>query len=222
MNLINGVLIVALLLILRLIYNSFMYEEDLYFFVYQVTHIELVAIFYLLLLLTFYVITKKIKLGFAPLHLLLSISLFFIGEYSYDIVLQFIFLVVFFDIKSQFLKTIFISIYLLAVHKALLLLFASSYLLYFINLSLVIYLLFKSNLFKGFTEKSILACGIVFIFLIAAVLNLENIIFDLYIWLDIVDTQTYQTREVLYILSLIHISVFAYKIGYNKKNYLRY
>jgi hypothetical protein len=197
-----------------------MYEENILLFTHSVSHIELVATFYLFLALLFYSITKKIKLGFVPLHLLLSSSLFFIGEQSYDIFLQFIFLAVLFDVKKLLLKTMFISIYLLAVHKALVLLFSSSYLLYFINLSLVIYMLFfKSHLFEGFSKKNILACGIVLIFIIVSILNLQNLVYDLYIWLDIVDTQTYQTMQVLYILSLVHISIFAYKIGYNKKNY---
>jgi hypothetical protein len=209
MRLLGSIFFIAILIFLKIFYNSFMFGNDIYLFSNKVSNLDFLVTFYIYLTLTLYLLIKKFNLELVPLHLLFSISLLIAGEHTYSLFLQFVFLFILFDVKGVFLKTIFLSIYLLALHKALLLLFASSYLLYFIDLSLLVYTIFtKKELFKNLIHKYILV-SVVVIVLVSSIFIFQNFIFDFYIWLDIIDMQKYLSSEVFYPLSLVHILIFT-------------
>jgi signal transduction histidine kinase len=196
---------------LNFFYNSFAYGEDIFLLNYKVSHLEFVVSFYILLVFTFYNFFQKINLDFILVQIVVSISLLIIGEYTYFLVVQFIFLFVVFEIKNILLKQIFYAIYLLSLHKALLLCFSSFYLLYFFNLALVAYGLFsKRDYCEEVNKKDLFIFGFILILLISILTNLQDAIFDLYIWIDLVDTHNYQVNYVIYILSIIHIFIFSF------------
>lgn len=114
-----------------------------------------------------------------------------------------------FESEKTFLQTFFLSLYLLALHKALLLLFSSSYLLYFTDFALLIYTIFLNiDILAKFKKTKILTTSIVLVLVLVAVIGMQSFIFDFYTWIDTNDRQNYQVSTVVYILSLLHILIF--------------
>jgi|FLOH01.1.fsa_nt_gi hypothetical protein len=209
MYLLSTILFIGILIFLRLFYSSFMLGEDVYLYFYKVNSLELIVVLYIFLLLMLYALIKKVKLEFLLVQVLFTVSLLSIGEYTYSLFLQFVFLFILFESEKTFLQTFFLSLYLLALHKALLLLFSSSYLLYFTDFALLIYTIFLNiDILAKFKKTKILTTSIVLVLVLVAVIGMQSFIFDFYTWIDTNDRQNYQVSTVVYILSLLHILIF--------------
>lgn len=100
---------------------------------------------------------------------------------------------------QYFIFALFLHVELLAVF------FFGFYALYFLNLLIVMYIL---NLkFRNFSH-------VVFFLLVTAVLLIINLkiyedaLFELYLWLNLLDEVPYANSEVLYCLTIVHILLF--------------
>ncbi len=144
------------------------------------------------------------------LHVLATTSLIVIGEYTFSIALQFVFLLSLFRSKN-----IFTCIYFLSIHYALLLLFASSsFILYFLLLGMFVTFILGESLFLKKVEIFIcMAVGVLVVFIS---IKAEEFIYDLYIWLDIVDEINYLNGEAIVILSFVHVAIIDFL---HKKSY---
>ncbi len=106
----------------------------------------------------------------------------------------------------NFLKNSFFLLSLLILHIWLIYLFSMSYyILYFLNLIIILYILEK--------KSNYLANKIIYIFLLIAFLltNLEiydEIIFELFLWFNMIDKIPYIDNTVVYSLVIIHIVLF--------------
>jgi len=208
MYLMISIFFVGILLFWMTFYNSFMFGADIYLFFYEISNIEFVIVFYIFLALMMYLLIKKIKSEFVLVQLLSSGSLLSIGEYTYFLFLQFVFLLILFESEKVILNTISFFIYLLALHKTLSLLFFSSYPLYFANLSLVVYTLFlKTHIFEKFKKIDIFIYLSVLIFIFAITVNIQSSLFDFEIWLDVNDSQNYEASWIVYVLFIIHVVI---------------
>lgn len=207
MYLIGSIVFITILIFLRLFYSSFILGEDIYLYFYKANSLGFIVLFYIFLLATLSLMIQKIRLSFIVVNLLFSTSLLIAGEYTYSLFLQFLFLFVLFENEKIFLKTLFLSVYLLALNKALLLLFSNSYPLYFIDLALLVYTLsLKVEILENFRELKIM---IILIILVSVTyLFMQDFVFDFTIWLDIIDKQNYQLNTVIYVLSLVHLLIF--------------
>ena len=209
---------IGILIFFKFFYNSFLFGEDIFLFDYKVSNLEFVISFYILLFFSIYNFFEKINLDFVFTQLLISTSLLIIGEYTYFIVLQFIFLFVSFNAKNRLVRKMFFAIYLLALHKVLLLVFSSFYLLYFFNLALLIHMFFaKRDYIDRLNTNDVLLFVMVLILVISILFGLEDLIFDLYIWLGVVDTHIYQVSFVVYILSIVHILILIFILFIQRK-----
>ncbi len=205
MNVANLTLLVGVLLFLRIFFLSFMHDEKIFIYFYQLNPLGFIAIFYIFLAFMLYAMSKQIRLEFIVMQLLFSLSLLGIGEYTYCLFLQFLFLFLFFNHEKNF----FLILYLLALHKSLLLLFSFSPLLYFANLALLLYtLVLKTDYFQKLEEINLWIILGSFLSIFALYMQIENFIFDFYIWLDVEDVQNYQVSFVVYGLSLLHLFIF--------------
>ncbi len=146
------------------------------------------------------------------LHVLATTSLIIIGEYTFSIALQFVFLLS--VLKS---KNIFTCIYFLSIHYTLLLLFASnSFILYFLLLCITVTFIFIEALFLK--KDEIFICMAVVGTLVAFwYIKAEESIYDLYIWLDVTDEIHYLNSEVIVILSFVHVAIIVFIINKKKK-----
>jgi len=92
------------------------------------------------------------------------------------------------------------------VNYALILLFAStSYILYFLNLSAFLYILRKQK--YNFLDIVVFLFIIITITLILNLATFKEFVYEIYIWLDVVDKVNYVNMEVLLILSFLHVGV---------------
>jgi hypothetical protein len=142
-------------------------------------------------------------------HLSLSLSVFYIGEYSLVFILQLTFLVTF--IKKKYgIYILYIPIVILALTK----LFASLYFLYFLNLLFFLYYLYLNNLIFKYKEL------IVFIFyvlgLVVLFLKFEDFIYDFYIDYGYIDAINYISNETIFALNLLHLFI-LFLLRYNKE-----
>ncbi|MBU1657988.1 hypothetical protein KKG72_02920 [bacterium] len=207
-------LMIGLSIFIQLFYGSFVSAQDIF------NPQELIFMFYVFLLsgLLFFhkhvvLKSKKEMYGLVMFHIILSITLIYIGAYTFCIVMQFVFLLTLF--KNN--KTFFLFLYLLGVHKALLFMFGSTeFILYFLNMACVIFLLYKEemhrseykfyvNAFKS--RKVLLACGT--IMTVFFLLSFKEFIYDVYIWLDVTDAQNFLDEEIGYVLAFLHTFMFA-------------
>jgi len=103
----------------------------------------------------------------------------------------------------KFLKNSMFFIYLLLLHVELTTVFSISfYALYFLNLFFVMYLL--NRRFSDFS----LIIFFLHVFIVLLVVNLkvyDELVFELYLWLNILDRVPYVNSEVMYALCAVHI-----------------
>ncbi|DAB29869.1 MAG TPA: hypothetical protein CFH84_07425 [Sulfurimonas sp. UBA12504] len=144
------------------------------------------------------------------LHIGLSCSLFFIGEYTLDLVLQLVFVSTFFKNKKLF-YLFYMPMFFLALVK----IFASTfYLLYFINLFFLFKYLEKSELLLSIKELFLWSVYMASIYL--GYISLDAQIYAMYILQNIQDKVNHLFIDVVFILALLHILIFVI-LGYNKK-----
>lgn len=148
------------------------------------------------------------------LHLFISFSLVFIGEYSSLIVLQFAFIFTFFQSKN-----ICYFFYFSIIFFALVKIFASSlYFLYFLNLLFLFYYLYKQELLLNVNELVIFTLYMAMLY--GMYYYFEEDIYNLTIRLEIDDKVNHVFDEVVGVLALMHIFIFMI-LGYNKQKIFR-
>ncbi len=199
-------------------YNSFYYANEIYFFSYLLTPLELIISFHLFLLSIIFLIYKKFILSFRDkkkiyelsiVHFSISLSLVFIAQYTYSIFFQFVFLLLLLDFKKKYINNLIFLLYLFFTHYALVLLFTSDVIiLYFLNLWAVALLIYRHK--RVFSKLDYLACGMSLALLLFVYNSFDTYIFDVYIWLDVVDAPKFINSAVLYVLSLLHIFLFFF------------
>ncbi len=197
-------------------YNSFYYANEIYFFSYLLTPLELIISFYLFLLS---VVFLKYKTFILPLrekkkiyelsivHFIIIFSLVLVSQYTYGIFFQFFYLLLLLDFNKKNINNLIFLLHLFFTHYALVLLFTSDQvILYFLNLLAVTLLIYRQK--RVFSKLEYLACGICIAELLLAFNALSVFVYDIYIWLDVVDAPKFINSVVLYVLSLIHIFLF--------------
>ena len=154
--------------------------------------------------LLFQNLSYKMKYVF---HIFLSLSFIYIGEYSYSILIQFAFLL-------SFYKKLFYFLYLPLASIALVVFFTvMAYKLYFLNLILILYFLYKEGF--SFNNQKIIYLiffSTIFYFLY---LGLEDFRYELYIYSAINDTVHYYNVLIVCFLTIFHIFL-AYFINFKK------
>lgn len=147
------------------------------------------------------------------LHVSLTLSLLFIGEYTTLLLLQLALLFLY--------NKFFYYFYLPFVHFVLLKLFGSLlYPLYFFALAMVIYTIYKEQ--KSISKENVGMLSLVYILLFALYSNFKEKLYDLYIELDINDTVHYISADVVYALTLLHLFIFFFlTFEYNDKKLFR-
>jgi hypothetical protein len=158
---------------------------------------------------------KKTLYELSLVHFLILFSLLFIAQYSYALFFQFFYLLVIVSFKKKSVNSFVFGLYLFFTHYALVLFFTSNFVtLYFSLLLVVILLLYKQK--DIFSNSTILACGISILLLLLGLKIFNIFIYDIYIWLEIVDAPRVISEEVLYLLTLLHIFLFVF-IEFKKK-----
>lgn len=146
---------------------------------------------------------KKYFFELGIVHVLVSISLLYFGQYFFMILLQIVFLLALFSYKNSFLNKITFFAYLMCLHYFLVLLFSfGAYIFYFINLFALICFIDKQN--KVFTKREFLACGIFALVSVFFVWYFEEFIYTMYLYFDVVDTPNMINSEVFAVLTLLH------------------
>lgn len=147
------------------------------------------------------------------LHFFLSSSLLFLGEYTTVLFLQIVF------IAMKLSTRVFLLLYLPAFFLGLCKIFtASSYLLYFLSLSLLLFSLYEKRVFI-YGYKFLL-----FTLYIAVLLygynHLDVMRYEIYLDLNINDTIHPMNKKVMLILTLLHV-IILFIMGYNREKLLR-
>ncbi len=106
----------------------------------------------------------------------------------------------------KFINYTLVFILLLALHVELFLVFSMSYyFLYFVNLFIVLYILYKKyqvdNIYNFFLHVAI-------VFIIVNLDIYDELTFELFLYFNTLDKLIYVNSEIMYILSGVHIFVF--------------
>lgn len=218
------IVIIGTIFFLNYLYNSFAYGNEIYLLSYNISNIELVLYFYIFFVISILLMLKKNRnlfvekeRVFKPLffHFILTVSLLTIGEYTFSILVQFIFLPMLFK-GSLFLK----YIYIFCINYALLLAFASStFILYFLLLAIVTLFVYKEDIVLE-KEKYIIFM-IIGISLLFLDIFFSDLIYEVYVWLDVVDSVNTLNYEVVFALNLMHLFLIMYIIV-KKRNILNF
>lgn len=159
------------------------------------------------------------ELGFV--HILISLSLYYFSQYFFMIFLQIVFVICIFAYKKSIMNKIIFFSYLMCLNYALTLIFSfTAYILYFINLSAIIFFIYHQKI--TFSKKEFLACGVFASFAAGLLRYFEEEIFDLYIYLDVVDRQNYFSMEIAVLLSIMHLFILFFFVFKKDRKYLRY
>jgi hypothetical protein len=106
----------------------------------------------------------------------------------------------------NFLKNSVYFLFLLFLHIELIFVFSMSfYALYFLNLAAVIYIL------RGKLSNISLIVFFLYVVVVLFIVNLEiynNLVFELCLWLNILEKVPYISSEIMYALCIIHILIF--------------
>ncbi len=204
----------SIVYILYLIYQSFTFAEYIGFLNFHITPLGLVFLLLGVLSLFFYVLfLYKPHLFCSPrniwevfaLHVFVSVSLLYTGDYFYTLALQFLFVMTLLRSRRITLYT-----YLLFIFIALLLIFASYPFLYFLVILATIYFILSREIFFQLYEIQIFAtlslcCGVVYWYM-------QEFIYQVYIWSDIVDRVHFMSSEIFFMLSVLQILTLSFII----------
>lgn len=208
------------LLFFYFFYNSFYNGDALECCFYLLTPLELIITFYLFLLSVVFLVYKKSILSLRDkkkiyelsiVHFIIIFSLLVISQYTYGIFLQFFYLLLLFDFKKRNINNLLFLLYLFFTHYALVLLFTSEFtILYFLNLLAVTLLIYREKRF--FSKLEYLVSGVLLALFLLIFRDLSVTLYDIYIWLDVVDAPRFIESEVFYILSLLHIFLLLFTL----------
>lgn len=106
----------------------------------------------------------------------------------------------------NFLKNSFFLLCLSILHIWLVYLFSMSYyILYFLNLIIILYILGKMF---NYLESKIIYIFLLIVFLLTNLEIYDEIIFELSLWFNMIDKISYIDDKVIYFLVIIHIILF--------------
>jgi len=106
----------------------------------------------------------------------------------------------------NFLKNSFFLLCLSILHIWLVYLFSMSYyILYFLNLIIILYILGKM---LNYLESKIIYIFLLIVFLLTNLEIYDEIIFELSLWFNMIDKISYIDDKVIYFLVIIHIILF--------------
>jgi len=106
----------------------------------------------------------------------------------------------------NFLKNSFFLLCLSILHIWLVYLFSMSYyILYFLNLIIILYILGKMF---NYLESKIIYIFLLIVFLLTNLEIYDEIIFELSLWFNMIDKISYIDDKVIYFLVIIHIVLF--------------
>lgn len=160
-------------------------------------------------------------LEFGFVHTLISLSLYYFSQYFFMLFLQIVFLISIFPYRKAFVKKVLFFSYFMCLNYALILIFSfTAYILYFINLSVVIFFIYNQRV--TFTKQELLSCGVFALFVTWLLRYFKEEIFDTYIYLDIVDGQNYFCLDSAILLSIMHLFILFFLIFKKDRKYLRY
>jgi len=215
---------VGFFLFLNIFYHSFYEAQEFSFFTYTLTPLGLLLLFYLFSVTLIFFMRKSSMLYFKAketlfastfVHFSLSLSLVLCMQYTEFFLFQFAYLLFIVRYENTRAIVLFSLLYLTFVHHSLLQLFISEFVfLYFINLFLLSYLLYRVDL--GIRKGDVLACGIFFLLLLFMWNISEAFRYSLYVWLDIVDVQNDASPVVVFALTILHSSLLFF-IEFKKK-----
>lgn len=158
---------------------------------------------------------------FGFIHILISLSLYYFSQYFFMMFLQMIFLIYIFTYKKVFLNKVTLFSYFMCLNYALILVFSfTAYILYFINLSTIIFFIYKQKI--TFTKKEFFASLVLASFSAGVLKYFKEDIFDIYVYLDVVDKQNYFSMDIAIILSIIHLFILFFLLFKKDRKYLRY
>lgn len=153
--------------------------------------------------------SRKYLLELGVVHTLISLLLYYFSQYFFLMFLQIIFFVVIFEYKTNFVNRFSLFLYLIALNYSLILFFSfTAYFVYFVCLFSIIVFIYKQNIM--FTKKDFLAYGLFAAFVAGLFRYFEDDIFDLYIYMNIVDAQNYYSIGVAAILSIMHLFILLF------------
>ena len=215
-----SILIIGIVIFANSFYNNYFYAKDIIIFKYNMSSIEYIFCFYIFLVSIFlllFILKREIfidKKAISKLILLniLNLSiLLYIGEYTFSIFTQFIFLFTHFR-KAR----VFNYLYFLLIHCSLILIFSSeNFTLYFLFLSILIYYIYKET--SALTRQKVFIYLAITSTLIFSYIYLENFIYDVYVYIDIVDKANNISNHILLLLILLHSIILTYLYIKKKK-----
>lgn len=158
---------------------------------------------------------------FLFVHILISLSLYYFSQYFFMLFLQMVFFISLSLPKKYFINKILLFSYFISLNYALIVIFSfTAYIVYFINLSAVIFFIYDQKI--TFTKKELLACGALTVFSAGVLRYFEEEIFDIYIYLDIVDKQNYFSIQSAFVLSIMHLFILFFLMFKTDRKNLRY
>ena len=144
---------------------------------------------------------SSLKVGLLA-HLVFTVSLLFIGEYTTAILLQLVYLVVFNNVAYGYF-------YIPLLHFILVKLFASSYyLLYFFNLFIILSLVNYLKININF--KAILYFIMIVFLIYSLVFFFDEFLYDIYILIDINDKINFISYQAQLSLLFLHTILFMF------------
>jgi len=106
----------------------------------------------------------------------------------------------------KYIKNTLIFIYLLALHVELVCIFSISYyFLYFINLIIILYFI-NSKILNISLSSLFVFSGVTLVLINLEIYN--EVIFELFLYLNILDKVIYINSEIMYVLALVHLLLF--------------
>lgn len=133
-----------------------------------------------------------------------TLSLLYIGEFLTAFLFQIALLTLF--IKIKYIEYL---LYIPVSFLALIQIFAAQeYFLYFVNLTVTFYYIVSYKLFLSLKEGFIAflyLCTLTLIYI-----NLDDYIYELYLYLNLTYMKNYIAIEVVFVLTLLHLFIFVY------------
>jgi len=157
--------------------------------------------------------TKKQILSLTLVATIASLTLLYLSFYSTIIILLSIYFISLIKFKIKFINLAIFTILALIINYSLLLIFSSAnYFFYFINLFLILLALYMEKI--SLSKRDFISYGIFAILLLWLWLNLDEMIYEIYIFSEIKDMPNFLSKEIGVILSFIHFIWFYIVLFY--------
>lgn len=210
-----------LLYFASLFFNSFFYALDIEILSLKFSVLETLFLFYISLYLYLYLFIKNsiIYINYTRESILFYffslVCLFIVGEYTLCIFLAFMFLIYLIEFKQRQIENFVDFVFFALFNYALMLVFASgNYLIYFLDFFVFIYFYYKQE--NNFSKIDAFFYTIIALFLISNMKKIEDFLYEIYVWIDLVDEVNHVNSEVLYVLISLNILILSV-LRYNRQ-----